>query len=373
MKLSENLIDKGYFQNLKKHISHNYQIAEFYDNLYQETGDFSYHTKSKAIDLCCEWWDMDFYRMQNVKDIKRVNLCRDKFCFNCQSMLALKRQGKFGSQLDSFRNDYMIAHVIVTVPNCEGEELAPLLDRMYKKFPYMIRYLKGQKKVHGVDFEKYGYAGGVRGLEVTQNKEDKTFHPHFHCMLLFRKDLDLTGKFKNSYSYDFNEPGKVIEFSELEILLQKVWYLLMNDYTVTAKSIKELKEGYSVQVKDSEGYYHEAFKYACKGAFDTEKGGFIYNEQAFRTLRAALHSRRMIQGYGSLHNFNDLDGDILEADLEELYQKKVQELQQIEKPDFYCETLDEVIERSAACKYISKSNLKRLLYERMRQERESEE
>ena len=175
MKLSENLIDKGYFQNLKKHISHNYQIAEFYDNLYQETGDFSYHTKSKAIDLCCEWWDMDLYRMQNVKDIKRVNLCRDKFCFNCQSMLALKRQGKFGSQLDSFRNDYMIAHVIITVPNCEGEELAPLLDRMYKKFPYMMRYLKGQKKFMEWTSKNTAMPAACGVLKLLKTKKIKHF------------------------------------------------------------------------------------------------------------------------------------------------------------------------------------------------------
>lgn len=364
--LDENFIDKGYFQDLKDHVSHNYMIAEFYESLYGETGDFCYLNKSKAIDTCCAWWDMDCYRLQNIKDIKRVNLCRDKFCFNCQSMLALKRQGKFAPQLDSLRGDFIIAHVIFTVPNCEAEELEPLLDIMYKKFPFLMRYFRGKAKVRGVDFNQYGYGGGVRGLEVTYNKEDKSFHPHFHCMLLFRPDLDLTGKYINSFSYD---RGKLVrKFSELEILLQKVWYLLMNCQTVTAQAIKNLKEGYSVQVLDSKGYYHEAFKYSCKGAFDETKGAFIYDELIFRTLQSALHGRRMIQGYGLLHNFNDLDGEILEADLQEAYAHIIADLKAIESPDFYCETLDEVIERSATCKYISKSNLKRLLIERRRQE-----
>lgn len=371
MSLQDNLIEKEYFKELKRHVSHNYKIAEYYENLFEETGDFIYCNKSKAIDLCCAWWDMDYYRLQSVKDIKRVNLCRDKFCFNCQSMLALKRQGKFAPQLDSLRGDFMIAHVIVTVPNCEAEELEPLLDRMYKKFPFLLRYFRGKAKVHGVDFEQYGYGGGVRGLEVTQNREDKSFHPHFHCMLLFRPDLDLTGKYINSFSYDRGE--LVRKFSELEILLQKLWYLLMNDQTVTAQAIKNLKEGYSVQVLDSKGYYHEAFKYACKGAFDETKGAFIYNEPTFRVLQSALHSRRMIQGYGLLHNFNDLDGEILETDLQEAYSQIITDLKAIEDPDFYCETLDEIIERSTTCKYISKSSLKRLLLERRRQEQGGEE
>lgn len=375
MSSSEKLIDKGYFQDLKTNVSHNYQIAEFYENLYEETGELGYLNKSKTIDLCAAWWDMEYYRLQSVKDIKRVNLCKDKFCYNCQSILAMKRQGKFAPQLDSLRPHFMVAHVIVTVPNCEAEELEPLLDRMYKKFPFLMRYFRGKAKVRGVDFEQYGYGGGVRGLEVTQNTEDKTFHPHFHCMLLFRPDLDLTGKYINSFSYDRNDPDPdhKRKFSELEILLQKVWYLLMNDQTVTAQAIKELKEGYSVHVLDSRGYYHEAFKYACKGAFDESEGAFIYNEPTFRALYSALHSRRMIQGYGALHNFNDLDGEILEADLQEIYDQIITELKAIETPEFYCETLDEVIERSATCKYISKSNLKRLLIERRRQEQAEQE
>lgn len=78
----------------------------------------------------------------------------------------------------------------------------------------------------------------------------------------------------------------------------------------------------------------------------------------------------MIQGYGALHNFNDLDGEILEGEALEEYAKIIAELKAVEEPEFYCETLDEVIERTATRKYISKSNLKRLIAERKRQERE---
>lgn len=362
----QNRIDKSHFEELARYISHNYQIAEYYGNLYEETAEERFETKSRAIDLCCKWWDTDYYRMQDVKDIKRVNLCRDKFCFNCQSMLAIKRQGKFSPVLDGLRKLYKVCHVVITVPNCEAEELLPLLDRMYKKFPLLMRYFKGAAKVRGVDFGQYGYGGAVRGLEVTQNKEDKTFHPHFHCMVLFRKDLDLSGKLINSYSYD--EGLLVRQFCELEVLLQKVWYLLMNDIKVTERAIDELAEGYSVIVDDSGGNYHEAFKYACKGAFDEKKGAFIYNELTFRALQQALNSRRMIQGYGELYGFKDLDGELIEAEVIDEYARQIAELQSIEKPDFCAEPLEKVIEEAGRCRYISKSNLKRLIIERKRQE-----
>lgn len=359
-------IEQKHFKDLKQRIAHNYQIADFYQDFYEETGEERFYNRSKSIDLCCKLWDVDCYVMQNVKDIKRVNLCRDKFCFNCQTQLAGVRQMRFAPQLDEERKAHMVAHMVVTVPNCEGEELLPLLNRMYKKFPYMMRYLKGQKSVRGVNFLKYGYGGAVRALEVTKNPDTKQYHPHFHCMVLFRPDLDLKGKYKNSYSYD---GGRLVrKFSALEVLLQKVWYLLMNDQRVTAEAIEALPEGYSVIIDDSKGKYHEAFKYACKGAFDEDKGAFIYDGQTFRILYEALHSRRMIQGYGALHNFHDLNGEILEEDASALYAKQVEELQAIERPDLHIESLDEIIEQSTYCKYISRNNLKRLLIEQRRGE-----
>lgn len=362
MSLAERVIDRGYFQDLKNHISHNYQIADFYYDKYECTGEKKFLSKSIDIDSCCKYWGIDFFRQLKIKNIKTVNLCKDKFCFNCQSMLAGKRQLQFGPILDMFRKTNDVYHLVVTVPNCEGEELFPLLNKMYKKFPFLLRYFKGQAKVKNIDFFKYGYEGAVRALEVTQSQVTKQFHPHFHCMVLFKKDLNLEQKYINDYSFD---DGKIVhKFTELEILIQKIWYLLMNDERVTAKAIDELNLGYDNYMSYSEGHYHEVFKYACKGAFDEDKGAFLYKEQTFWTLYEALDNRRMIQGYGKLYNFKDLDGEILESEVSEIYDKIISALNDFEKPSSVEESLDDIIERSVYCKYISKSNLKRLVLER---------
>lgn len=362
MSLSEQVIDRGYFQDLKFKTSHNYQIADFYYGKYEETGEEKFLNKSKFIDGCCKLWDVDFFQQLKVKNIKRVNLCKDKFCFNCQSMLAVKRQLQFGPILDTYRQDYDVYHLVVTVPNCEGEELKALIKKMYKKFPFLLRYFRGKAKVKNINFLQYGYAGAVRALEVTQNQDTKQYHPHFHCMVLLKKGLNLEGEICNAYSY--GKENGFHKFSKLEILLQKIWWLLMNDERVTAKAIEELKQGYDVYLTDSEGYYHEVFKYACKGAFDPDKGAFLYNEQTFWTLYGALNNRRMIQGYGKLYNFNDLDGDILDDEATDLYERIISALIDFEKPIFKVESLDEVIDNSVFCKYISKSNLKRLIIAR---------
>ena len=370
LSLVTQLIDSGYFDELREHIAHNYMIADFYRDRYEAAGEELYDNKSRAVDNCAKWWDIEHYAGLNVKDIKRVNLCRDKFCFNCQSMLAAKRFSKYAPILDSFTDRYKIVHVVFTVPNCEGEELEPLLDKMYLKFRFLMRYFKGQAKVSGVNFLKYGYGGAVRGLEVTYNKTTAQYHPHFHCMVLLSPKIDLRGKHMNAYSFDHNDPSQKHKFSDFEILLQKLWFLLLNDCKVTADNLERFKIGYDVQASDPHGDYHEVFKYACKGAFKESEGACIYQERVFWTLYEALHGRRMIQGYGKLHNFKDLDGEILEEDAAVIYAAYVAHLREIEQPLFKVESLDEVCERSkSGCKYISKSNLRRVLAERRREER----
>lgn len=360
MDIQEHAIEHEYFEKLHSRVSRNSEIAVFYEHLFQDTDNFTYHNRAESVDLCLRWWDTDYYRLQAVKDIKRVNLCRDKFCLNCQSMLASKRQLKYKPLLDSFLDDYMIAHCVFTVPNMDGEALPFALDRMYKAFSHFVRYLRGNAASKYVNFLQYGFAGGVRALEVTYNRDEKTFHPHFHCMLLFRKDLDLKRKHINSYSYDHGT--LVRKFSDMEILFQKVWYLIYNGEKVNYDAVDRLKEGYSVLIDDSQGHYHEAFKYACKGAFDDEKGGFIYDEQVFRVLYFALKNRRMIQGYGKVRACKDEDGEILEAELEEEYERMIAQLRYWEEPIFKIESFEDIL-RDRNIRYISKTNLRRILQE----------
>ena len=74
-----------------------------------------------------------------------------------------------------------------------------------------------------------------------------------------------------------------------------------------------------------------------------------------------------------MHNFNDLDGEILEEDTAALYAAYIAKLQEVETPVFKVESLEEVCARSrGGCKYISKSNLRRTLAEMRRQERKEE-
>lgn len=368
MELSERSIEPEYFEELGKKTRYNEYMTEYYNELFEETGEELYSHRAKSVELCCKYWDMDYYRLQAVKDIQRVNLCKDKFCFNCQSLLALRRQAKYAPVLDSYTAAYDIWHIVFTVPNCTGEELRGCLRRMYQKFGYMVRYMDGRKRLRGINFARYGYIGAVRALEVTQSREDGRFHPHFHCMFILRKGLSMKGRHVNSYSFD---RGKLVRrFSDFEVLLQKVWCLLMSGREVNAQAIAELQEGYSVTAdRVARGEYHEVFKYAMKGSF---KDGTIFDYGTFKTLYHALHHRKVIQGYGALHNFKfeDEAGELFEDELAELYEGLIAELQRWEEPVRTYESLEQIVteSRRANTRYISKSNFRSVLREYKRQE-----
>lgn len=363
MNIENCVVDISHFEDISSKVSKNYMISEFYEDMSWDPFD-SFSIRADRVSKCSRFWYYDWYRIQNVRDIKSVNFCHDKFCFNCQSLLAMKRQMKYMPVLDSMFDDYTFCHVVFTVPNCSGDDLAGVIDRMYSNFQFLMRYFSGRKKVKGLNFLKYGYAGALRALEVTYNKDTCLYHPHFHCIFLLRKGIELEPKYRNKYSYD-SDSSSVRLFSDFEILLQKVWYLRLNKIEVNKMTVDDLDCGYDVYCEPiQKGQYHEVFKYACKGAFDPDKGMFIYNFEVFDTLFNALFRRRMIQGYGLLFNFN-FDDDILSDSVEAVYDDVLRFLNTFESPVYGFSTLENIVGNfNPVMRYISKFSLRRMVNER---------
>ena len=162
--------------------------------------------RGERVKLCTRFCKGDYYRLQGVKDLQKTNLCRDRFCDNCQNTLSQQRYEKFLPILENLREDYDIYHIVFTVPNVYLKDLARTINVMYAGFNRLVRYFDGRKGIRGVNFAQYGYVGAVRSLEITKNKKRNDFHPHLHCLFLFRKGLklDVNRKFLNVYS--FNNP-----------------------------------------------------------------------------------------------------------------------------------------------------------------------
>ncbi len=354
MELTHAQLDKNKIRKSVHKIQGNDIIAEYYKELFEETG-FA-ENKAEAVKSCLKVWDVDYYRLQKVKDVLRVNLCHDKFCPNCQNLLSLRRYAKYKPELDKLLETYSIYHVVFTVPNCSGIKLKTTLKNMYAKFIYVVQYMQGKRKAKNIDFKKYGFVGAVRSLEITLSKDE--FHPHFHCLFVMRKDFTEKRKYINDYSYHNGKLKR--KFTDFEILLQKCWFLFYNGQKLTKKAFDELTEGYSVFAERANGNYKEVFKYATKGLYNPKTGSFEYPYEVFKTLYDGLHRRKIIQGYGILNKLT-FEDEITKEEKDNLYLEIKNKLQELEDPFRQYMALSELcreFDERDDITYISKNNIR---------------
>lgn len=317
-------LSKDYAENVWSKRYYNEVYSEYYAKLYEETNIPALRSVAERVEACHRFWNGDHYAMSLVFDVKRVNLCHDKFCVNCQHVKQASRLKRFTPVFDELRNTYDLYHLTLTVPNVPGIELNNALNKMFAAFKKLIRYFSDDARIAGVNFKKYGYAGAVRGLEIVTNSFD--YHPHFHCAILLAKDLDFVKQHITCFSYDHGILKR--KFSDLEILIQKIWYLAYNGKRVDLDNISGVPEGYSCTLDEVEGDdWHEVFKYVTKL---TNGGDPALTYEQFKTLYFALRRRRIMQGYGILYNIAENDDDDDEVALE--YAKILAKLRALEDP-----------------------------------------
>ena len=163
---------------------------------------------------CNKVWQLDKYENQKIKDFKKTNLCKDKFCSNCKKVKQASRMTKFIPHLDKLAEEFDLYHVVLTVPNVEGHnyfDLKEVIQKMFDSYRKLNHYLLSIKKIKDIDFYQYCYVGGIRSLEVSFNND--SYHPHLHCIFVMKKDLNFRKTFINKYSIDKFVKNKIIKFS----------------------------------------------------------------------------------------------------------------------------------------------------------------
>ena len=391
-------MDAEYFEDIIFRLPGAEQIAGYYDMLYDVAGINDTKGRGRFHDLACNirechrYWFFDHFRQQAVKDRRKVFMCHNKFCTNCQKIFAQVRKRKFGPAIDKFAEEYDLYHMVFTLPNCTGvplskEGLVLLTDsednglkktirHMAGCFQVLVRYLSGRARIKGIDFTKYGFAGCIRSLECSfkrygTDSGDDVYHPHYHVIAAFKRGLEFEKKHLNQYSYS-RRGGKVRMFSDFELLIQKIWRLLIDGKKVTGGengTIFAMKndEGYScMSDKIAPGNYHEVFKYAIK--LDKVKRSAKKKEDRlyiplrnFIEMHYALYNVRTIQGYGIFHNmkFEDVNLDDI---VDKIYYEVRHKLVETEKPapvfEFPADILKNIREGQV---YISKNNIRSLL------------
>ncbi|MDR3263644.1 MAG: protein rep [Clostridiales bacterium] len=210
---------------------YNARLAEYFQMLFDETELERYTLLSKRVEDCNESLSFDFYQVQKVADLKKINLCGNRFCPNCQWLLQASRLMRFSSVIAETGKTSSLWHLVLTEPNCPGADLKMVSYVMFKCCSRFIRFLEGKDKIAGIDFNSLGYRAAFRSFEITY--KDNSFHPHFHLLLALDPDYFIVKNIVNDYSYsiDYKTGQKVLtrKFSELEILIQKLWRLLFDN------------------------------------------------------------------------------------------------------------------------------------------------
>lgn len=363
MDVSKCQLDKSYFNEVSERLNFNKEFSEFYLRLRDYVVDDKFYDKAERIKTCSTLWDLNYYRFQGIKEVKRVSLCHDKFCPNCQNLLSLQRYQKYRPVLDELSKDYSIYHIVFTVPNVASERLSFTVTQIFRSFAHLIRFFTLNFKIKNIDFSQFGYIGAVRSLEITQNPDDLLYHPHLHCLFLLKKGLKFKAKHKNKYSFD-RKGVCTRKYSDFEILLQKMWYMINEKIKITKESLEKLPFGYDVYAEPvTERGFKEVFKYAVKFSAN---GEFMLDFETFKTYYFALFRRKTIQGYGILNKFkfeNDID---LENSVDYLYDEIIAKLRSIEEPEKEYMFLSRILyelETTDDIKYISKKILKAMIVE----------
>lgn len=366
-KLNSYKTDSKSFSAMSRRIRVNAVTAEYYERLGEEyedlcktrggvTKDFKVLTSKRAGRLLRCGRFIDTVRFTDIKihEVKSIKLCGDKFCGNCQKQLANARERKYTPLLKELENCFDIYHVTLTVPNVGSVFLPKAVVDIIESFARMIKYISGRKKIRGINFGGFGYVGAIRSLEITHNLKRDDYHPHLHCIFVFKKGLNLDKPkvFVNAFS--FNNGRRENKWSAFEVFIQKLWKLCYDGERVT-KTLIESSGGYSCKVNRADGNYHQIFKYVVKGLLDDKHAqqrkaktgridnGLTYEE--FKALFFALDGKRAMQGYGCFYGLKFDDSVLNEPDSSEAEIREIiHELRKMDTDEFVSEKLASVIE-----------------------------
>lgn len=198
--------------------------------------------------------------LSNFK-LHSANFCGNRFCPFCTYLKSIK---------DFITNYNLLMHCInngkygflfltLTSVNCEIDSLYEEITKYYKAFQRFIK----RKEVASV------VNGYIRKLEITYNEKSRTFHPHYHLILLVN----------NSY---FNSRYYISRNRFLEI-----WSNSFRDNRITQLDVRRIK------VNDLLNSTLELSKYVSK--FNN-----IYNDSfVFKNYYKGLKNRQLIS-YGGL-------------------------------------------------------------------------
>lgn len=266
------------------------ELSKSYSRLEMES-------KADLTDECGSFLQFkNFLDGETLPKLFKSNFCKVRLCPMCASRRSKKIFGQVSKVMDHLEKNYNFRYLFLTltVKNCYEEEFKETLDNMTKAFNKMNR-----RKVF-----KEVIKGYFRALEVTYNKIDNSYHPHFHIILAVEPNY-------------FNDRKQYLSQRDWGNL----WASCLGTDYIPRVDIRAVKKNNKKEVA-------EVAKYTVKsGDFLIRENGEINEEitdRVVKTLDLGLHRKRLVAFgfiFKEIHNKLNLDdpedGRLEDSDIEE--------------------------------------------------------
>jgi plasmid rolling circle replication initiator protein Rep len=196
-----------------------------------------------------------------------ANFCRERLCPMCSWRRSYKIYGQMSQIMNFLGDKYRYIFLTLTVPNCEPDELDGLIDDMMSAWHRLVNRKRFVVSVKGF----------FRALEVTRNKKDGTYHPHFHVVLAVDPHY-----FKDE------------RYIKRDEWLQ-LWQQSMKDPTITQVDVRVMRNKKTGETLGEAlaSAVAECTKYAVKSADYVFDGDKKLMDSIVLTLSSALSHRRL--------------------------------------------------------------------------------
>lgn len=145
-------------------------------------------------------------------EITSANFCRDRLCPTCAWRLSMKRYAEMLSMIGYINDieDYHVGFLTLTVRNCAPSGLHLVLRQMSDDWNRLNSRRPFSRMCEG----------WARSVEVTYNEKTRTFHPHYHVIMLIRGDYDFA-KYQKTFREEWQTAARlsyspITDFREVE-------------------------------------------------------------------------------------------------------------------------------------------------------------
>lgn len=242
------------YTNKKKQ---NLNLIKFIDKHVSEINKF-------RINECSSFLEFLGDKTMENKKLHKANFCTNRFCPMCSWRKTKKDSLKISIIMEYIKREFSYEFIFLTLtaPNVSGEKLSDEIKDFNKAFKRL-----SERK----EFKKIN-KGYVRKLEVTYNKKENTYHPHFHVIIAVTKSY-----FKNK---DYLSKKKFLE----------LWKECKRDETITQVDIRKIDTSDKKAISEIAKY----------GAKDSD---YMISQEVFDVFYNSLKRKQLV-------TFNSLFDDI---------------------------------------------------------------